>query len=119
MLDPLEQARAVDDVVGTLRDGDGAQVANDHVGVSGPCVIERPLGQRVVGVDGGDRNLEPVLGELTDAEFPQRSEAAGLQQGDRPAEAAHRVVVQRLGEEPVRLHVRARRITASGSHRDK
>ena len=38
------------------------------------------LRQRVVGVDGGDRDLHPVFNELSDAKLPQRSEAAGLQQ---------------------------------------
>ena len=81
---------------------DGAQVADDHVVVGARRVLQHLPGQRVIGVDRGDRDLEPALGKLTDAELAQRGQAARLQQADRLAQAPQHVIAQRLGEEPGR-----------------
>jgi hypothetical protein len=99
---PLEQGRAVDDVEGPLRNGDGAQVAGYHVVVSTARVEQHLPGERLVAVDGGDRDLKPALGELGDAELAQRGQAARLEHADRSAEALQYVLAHRLGEEPGR-----------------
>jgi hypothetical protein len=99
---PLEQGRAVDHVEGALRDGNRAQVAGDHVVVGDVRVEQRLLGERLVAVDGGDRDLEPAVGELGDAELAQRGQAARLEHADGSAEALQDVLAHRLGEEPDR-----------------
>ncbi len=99
VVDALEQQRAVDHVVGPLRDRDRAQVAGDHIVIGGLRVPQHPPGERVVVVDGRDRDLEAALGQLAEAELAQRRQAARLEQADRAAQALQHVVAQRLGEE--------------------
>ena len=85
--------------------GQRAQVTDEHVVVGGTGVLQDPSDQRVIGVDGGDRDLESAVGELADAKFARWREAARLEQADRPPQALQHVVAQRLGEaHPLEAH---------------
>jgi hypothetical protein len=114
--DPLEQGAAVDHVEGALRDGDRAQVAGDHVVVGALRVEQDAPRQRQVAVDRGDRDLEPALGELGDAEFAQRGHAAGLEHADRPAEALQDIFAHWLGKKPARRPLPVRRVSLGSRH---
>src|SRR6202020_1397033 len=72
--------------------------------------------ERLVGIDGGDRDLEAAIGELADAEFAQRREAAGLEHADRTARALRYVIAHRLREEAVRRPMVARRPSFGSRH---
>ncbi len=87
MLYPLKQLRAVDNVVGARRYRHRPQVSGDDVVVGAARVTQHAPCDRIVRVHGGDGDLEPAFGELCDAEFTQRCEAASLKHADRPAKA--------------------------------
>jgi len=112
----LEQERAVDHVVGPLRDRGGAQVAGDHIVVGGLRLPERPPGDRVVVVDDGDRDLEAALGQPGDVQLAQRRQGARLKQADRSPEALKHVIAQWLGEEAVSAPLCARSATLRSRH---
>jgi hypothetical protein len=114
--DSLEQGGAVDHVEGALRDGDRAQVAGDHVVVGVSRVDQHAPRQRLVTVDRGDRDLEPALGELGDAELAQRGHAAGLEHADRPAEALKDILAHGLGKKPARRPLPVRRVSLGSRH---
>src|ERR1700761_3646472 len=78
VVNPFKKQGAVNHVVGALRDGDGAQVAGDHVVVGGLCVAEHAVGPRRGGADRGNRYLDPALGEVAEAEWAERGKAARL-----------------------------------------
>jgi hypothetical protein len=116
VLDALKQQGAVDDVVGPLRYGDRAQIAGDHVVVRALRVAQHAPGERLVGIDSGDRDLEAAFRELADAELAQRGEAARLEHADLLARAPQHVVANRLGEEAARCSMAARRASFGSSH---
>lgn len=118
MLYPFEQLRAVDHVVAARRYRNGPQVPGDHVVVGAARFPEHAPCDRVVGVDGGDRDGEPAIGEFPDAELTQRRQAARLEHADRPAEGLEHVVAHRLGKEPAHRPLAARRASFGGRHRN-
>jgi hypothetical protein len=116
VLHPLEQLRAVDHVVGARRYRNRPQVAGDDVVIGAARVPKHAPRDRVVGVHGGDRDLEAALGEFPDGKLTQRRQAAGLEHADRPAKALQHVVAHRLGEESAHRTLAARRASFGGRH---
>jgi len=114
--DPLEQGGAVDHVEGALGDSDRAEVAGDHVVVGASRVEQHAPRQRLVTVDRGNRDLEPALGKLGDAQLAQRGHTAGLEHADRPAEALQDILAHRLGEEAARRPLPFRRASLGSRH---
>jgi len=118
-MDPLEQPGAVDHVEGALRYGDRAQVAGDHVVVGVVRFEQHAPGERLIGVDRGDRDLEPALRELGEAQLAQRGQAASLEHADRSAEALEDVLAHGLGKEPARRPLPLRRASLGSRHETK
>ena len=114
VLHAVKQQGAVDHVVGALRDRDGPQVAGDDVVVGACGVAQHPGRQRVVGVDGGDRDVETAFGQLVKRELAQRGQAARLEHAHRLAQVLQHVIADRLGEKPA-LRALAGRLASFGS----